>query len=126
MNPSDPSTHNSPNADWLLLGELKLLNDANTHVRVNAWLLETLSPLNLHVDLLDTICKSTNDATTNLVGSNPAMLQFEHIHLLVFSQSRQASGLQTWGFFRIEKVEPALEDSNPSDHSIELYLYLEG
>jgi hypothetical protein len=53
-------------------------------------------------------------------------LEFEHLHLLIFAPADRTVEGDTWGFFRIEKAGTSTTKENPSDHSIEFYLYLEG
>ena len=53
-------------------------------------------------------------------------MQHQHVHLLAYtSRSHHPKG-QTWGFFRLEKLEnPAAGQIEP-EHSIEFYIYPEG
>lgn len=124
MNHSDFSLHHASSHGWHLLGELELTIDPDSDRTVAKWLAAILSPLHLDADLLNRVLKSAQDATARATQTETVM-RFEHTHLLVFVPSVQASTVQTWSFFRIEKVETATENEDPPDHSIELYLYAE-
>jgi hypothetical protein len=111
--------------DWLLWGELKLPFGVDAHSRINAWLSDVLNPLQLYVDFFNKIWKSAEDAAARNMQTE-RVLKDQHIQLLLYIPASRPLNLKTWGFFRIEKVESAEENENPCDHSIELYLYLEG
>jgi hypothetical protein len=125
----DSSTDYVSKTGWRILGELELPIGAEADGLVSAWLAEILNPLGLHTDFLNKVLKSARDAAVRAVMVESAESAFEHVHLLVFIPKKKASELnmgQTWGFFRIEKMEISRENGDPSDHSIEFYLYLEG
>jgi hypothetical protein len=107
--------------DWQLLGKLTLTEGSPTYSLVKTWLVETLSPLSLNTSLLDKIITSAKLAAEYTLQS-PSAKRFKHIHLLVFTSAMHPSNGQTWGFFRIEKIDRLVEE----DHAIEFYLYLEG
>jgi hypothetical protein len=110
---------------WQLLGELKLPFGVDAHPRINAWLANVLSPLYLPADFLNKIWKSAEEVAARNIQTE-RMLKDQHIQLLLYVPASRPLNLKTWGFFRIEKVQSALENENPCDHSIEFYLYLEG
>jgi len=122
----DPSSNNLSGTDWRILGELELTIGEEADGVISAWLTEILNPFRLHADFLNKVLKSAQDAAGRAMQSENRQLDFEHIHLLVFLPGTRASKGQTWGFFRIEKIESAKQHKNPSDHAIEFYLYLEG
>ena len=92
---------------------------------IHAWLTEVLDPLNLYTDFLDKILQSAQDAATRVWQAEPRM-ESEHIHLFIFVPHDYFSKGQTWGFFRIEKIENATGDKTAHDHAIEFYLYVDG
>lgn len=116
---------NKDTTDWQLLGQLELPVASNADDSTRIWLMEILGPLNLPVDFLNKILKSTQDSATRAMQAEP-LIKFEHIHLIIFVPSAQTSKGRTWGFFRIEKIEKVTADDSPPDHAIEVYLYLEG
>jgi hypothetical protein len=120
------SSHTRPfNNDWQILGELKLPAGAGTDAAIQTWLMEILDTLHLHVDFLNKILRSTQDAVARILQAD-ALLKLEHTHLIIFApQNRTAKG-QSWGFFCIEKMDELVQNRETADHSIELYLYLEG
>ena len=115
----------SPGPHWQLLGELELPVEVNTDNTIHAWLTEVLDPLNLSADLLNRILKSAQDAATRVWQAEPGM-ELEHIHLIIFVPPDHTSTGQTWGFFRIEKIENTVEGKAAHDHAIEFYLYVDG
>ena len=125
MEKSKPFSSNFLGADWQILGELALPVGSNADDRITVWLAETLNPLNLHADFVNKVLKSAQDAMARAMQVE-FVTEFAHIHLLVFAPADRASKGQTWGFFRISKIEGAKGDESPPDHAIEFYLYVEG
>jgi hypothetical protein len=74
---------------------------------------------------LSKVLKSAHDAAVRAMQVEN-MMKFEHIHFIIFVPQERASKGQTWGFFRVEKIESVGQDKKPPDHAIEFYLYLEG
>lgn len=111
--------------DWQILGKLELPVGSEADPAVIMWLTELLHPLGLHMDFLSNVLKSAQEAAARAMQVENVM-KFEHVHLVIFLPQERASKGQTWGFFRIEKIESVEQDKSPSDHAIELYLYREG
>lgn len=119
------SPNNFPGADWQLLDDLDLPVGSymDDQVNINVWLMEILSPLELHIDFFNRVLNSVQDAIVRTMQV-VARKRLTNIHLLIFAPADRTPNGQIWGFFRIEKVAGSLVDGNPSKHSIELYLYL--
>lgn len=111
--------------DWQILGKLQLLVDAYDGTKVSAWLAETLSPLALEKRLITKVLISAQDGVARAMTSEP-VLESKHLHLVVYAPQERGSNGQSWGFFRIEKLEGAETDEKKLDHTIEFYLYPEG
>ena len=111
--------------DWQTLGGLEVRSDSDIERTIQAWLNKTLGPLGLHSDLLERILRSACEAATRALQLKNDGVGFKHIHLLAFSSYNGETKRQTWGFFRLEKLEAATDVDSPN-HSIEFYLYLEG
>lgn len=111
---------------WQTLGELELRTAEEADRLVRAWMTEILIPLNLNGDFLNKILRSAQEAVTRAKDGEVAAFEFDHVHLLVFAPIENVSSGKTWGFFRIEKVGTPSANTEPSDHSIEFYLYIEG
>jgi hypothetical protein len=111
--------------DWQVLGELELPFGVDAGSVIKAWLSDVLTPLRLHVDFLNRVLESAEKAAARAIQTGSVM-KHQCTHLFIYIPVHQPSNLQTWGFFRIEKVEIAVERENSHDHSIEFYLYLEG
>lgn len=119
------SSHKFSETDWQTLGDLEIRSDSDIERDVQAWLNQTLGPLELPSDLLDRILRSACEAATRALQLKDSGMSFRHVHLLVFSSYNGETKRQTWGFFRLEKLDAEAE-ADSLNHSIELYLYLEG
>jgi hypothetical protein len=118
-----PISHN-PDTDWQILGELELPLDVNTHSMLDTWLLDALIPLNLNVDFLNKIRKSAEDVAVRTMQTE-MVIQTQRTRLLICIPANRPLNVQTWGFFRIEKLELVTENENFSNHIIEIYLFPE-
>lgn len=120
-----PSSNNLPGTDWQLQDELELSvgSSMDDKIDINGWLMEILSPLELHIDFFNRVLSSAQDAIARAMHIVP-MTEPRYIHLLIFVPADRPSNRQMWGFFRIEKAGDSSQAGNPSNHSIELYLYL--
>lgn len=120
-----PSPNNFPGTDWQLLDELELSvgSSMDDKIDINVWLTEILSPLKLHIDFFNRVLSSAQEAIARAVHIAP-MTELTYIHLLIFAPAERTSNRQMWGFFRIEKIGDSSVAGNPSNHSIELYIYL--
>ena len=95
--------------------------DSQAERTLHDWLAVLFIPLSLRVDFLDKVLQSAQIAVARALESGRAAP--EQIHVLVFTQGSRSARQQTWGFFRIEKDEPALTTERPPGHAVELYLY---
>ena len=121
----NPSPHKFSGAEWQTLGELEVRAGSDAERAIQAWLTETLQPLELHGDLFQRICRSAWEAATRVLQFNGSPMQHRHIHLLAFAPRNYRPKAQTWGFFRLEKLENPVAGQSQSDHSIEFYIYAE-
>ncbi len=111
--------------DWQTLGELEVRADSDIEQAIQIWLNKILHPLNLNSDLLHRILRSAYEAATRALYLQDTGIGFQHVHLLAFSSRGYDIKGQTWGFFRLEKLQSAADAESPN-HAIEFYLYLEG
>jgi hypothetical protein len=118
---SSPIQKNTPN--WRLFGELALSNVADSDEQIHSWLKEILRPLSLHPEFLERIARSARDAAARALQPE---LKLAHIHLKIFGPRESNKSGQTWGFFRVEKVESVHEGDDSASHAVEFYLYTEG
>jgi hypothetical protein len=110
---------------WQLLGELQLPVGSSNDDTIHSWLTEILPPLQLQMNLLNKILQSAKETAARVMHFDTAT-KFEHVHVLVFAPDNYTSKGQTWGFFRIEKLEFSKSFQDLPDHVVEFYLYLEG
>jgi hypothetical protein len=120
------STHvsNGAGAGWQLLGDFEL--PIGTHADgIRSWLAELLTPLDLNHDFVAQLLSSAQDASLRASHSNHET-SFKHIHISVFTPNERDSQRNTWGFFRIEKLDSVEENKDHPEYVVEFYLYLEG
>ena len=117
LNSSDSSHPQSNQAGWQMLGELTLTSESAGDEQIRSWLNGLLRPLSLHPEFLNRIAGSARDAAKRAL--QPEM-NLEHLHLMIFGPRAPVFTGQTWGFFRVQKIEGA------SSHAVEFYLYTEG
>lgn len=110
--------------DWQILVEIELLLDVNARPTLDAWVLDALIPLNLHVDFLNKIRKSAEDIAARSIQAE-TVIRHQRTCLLICIPTNRPLNVRTWGFFRIEKVELAAENENSPNHTIEFYLFPE-
>lgn len=122
---TDQAISHGSGTDWQVLGELELPLDGDAHSKISIWLSEVLSPLQLHAGFLNKVLTSAEDAAARAMQTETVM-KYQHTYLLIYISAGRPLNAQTWGFFRIDKVERAAKNENFRDHSIEFYLYLEG
>lgn len=125
MNHNDHPTDNFHGAAWQLLGDLELPAGTNADGAIEPWLTQLLVPLRLHTDFLDRIVKSAQDAAARVLQLEN-VLNFEHIHIIIYVPKDHTPKGYSWGFFRIEKIENTADDMDTAAHAIEFYLYMEG
>ncbi len=125
MRKNKPSPNNIPGTDWQLLDELELSvgSSMDDKIDITVWLTEILSPLELHIDFFHRVLSSAQDAIARAMRIVP-VAEPTYIQFLIFVPQERASNRQMWGFFRIEKIGDPSVAGNPSNHSIELYIYL--
>lgn len=115
----------NPHPDWQILGEIELPLGEHANPKLDAWLLDALIPLHLHADFLNKIRKSVEEVTARAMQTEMVMRP-QRTRVLIRIPANRPSDIQTWGFFRIEKVELAAENENSPQHTIEFYLFPEG
>jgi len=124
MNNPQTGHINIPGANWQILGDLELPVRFEADSGINAWLTDLLNPLNLHADFQNKVLTSALEAASRALQVETGRA-FEHTHLLIFVPAKRKLEGQTWGFFRIEKIENLIPEKDIPGHAIELYLYLE-
>lgn len=111
-------------SSWQMLGELILSVGSNPDELISLWLKELLAPLGLHENFLTRVLQSAQNYAGRALRAD-ADAQFGHIHLSLFGPHERTSKDQSWGFFRIEKIDRADQNLAHPDHTVEFYLYRE-
>ena len=117
MNPNESNSRDLSGGGWQVLGELQLTLGLNVEDEVHAWLTALLLPLLLHESFLNKVLRSAQEYSLRALRSTTDAAH-GHVHLVIFVQRDHPRRSDTWGFFRIEKVEQ-------EEHTVELYLYPE-
>lgn len=125
MKQNHPSHARFPYEDWQILGELELSFGPSIGTTVSNWLAVKLNQIQASPDFSSNVIESAQAAVRRAMLFE-AVLQFKHIHLIVYAPENHTLQSPTWGFFRIEKIEDAVTGEDIPNHAIELYLYLEG
>jgi hypothetical protein len=120
----ESSSDETGRSGWQLLGQIDLSTGSDTG-RIHTWLVELLTPLNLHLDFVNQLLNSARDAIARALHWN-AEFPLEHLHLSMFAPNERNSQRKTWGFFRIEKIDSGEPNKDHLDYVVEFYLYLEG
>ena len=117
---SDPSS----TSNWQMLGELVLPIGSDANDLLSVKLTELLAPLELHEKFLNRVLKSAQNYAGRALTPD-AGIPFGEIHLYIFGSNERMSKGQTWGFFRIEKIDSDEQNLAYPDHTVEFYLYRE-
>ncbi|HET7144544.1 MAG TPA: hypothetical protein VFI68_11035 [Anaerolineales bacterium] len=125
MNLNETHSGNPSASNWQVLGQLELMADSQAHGYLRDQLVEILKPLHLQENFLNKLLLSAEEYTTRALSSITA-LGHGHLHLVIFTQPECVSASESWGFFRIEKIDNAEQNPVHPDHVVEFYLYLEG
>jgi hypothetical protein len=118
---SSPGNLNADN--WVLLGELELVENLDIDRLIEQRLRKILRPFNMHGDFLNKLLMSVQEAVSNRIRVGTEMRP-KQARLLVFALKHGVSNGHDWGFFRIVKLEGE-ERNTSSDRVIEFYLYQE-
>lgn len=125
MNSNEPQSENASASNWQILGQLELMADSPADGYLRGQLFAILEPLRLHESFQNKLMLSAEEFTTRALNSITAS-GHGHVHLIIFVQPERASNGESWGFFRIEKIDNAEQNPIHPDHVVEFYLYLEG
>lgn len=125
MKETHPSAPRFSGADWYAVGELNLRAGSDLEQEIRAWLDQTLHPLDLSMEFLSRVHRSAREAASRALAMRAPAQKYGHIHVLVFAPRGNQQQGETWGFFRLEKLEACPENEILPDHSIEFYLYME-
>jgi hypothetical protein len=111
--------------DWQISGELQLAVGTNPDATIRQWLMKILEPFRLSEEYLSKILKSIEDAASRVMSPETVGGQFEHLDIVILTPAGQPSGRQTWGFFRLERMESKAKSMDSKSYHIEYYLYPE-
>jgi hypothetical protein len=124
MKHRNPSSQPVQEPGWQLLGDKALPVSTDLQDATSDWLLRLLRPHGLREDFLNKLIASAKEAALRAAQAD-SVEQARHLHVLVYMRNG-AFADQTWGFFRIEKIEEPKDGQETSGHAIDFYLYQEG
>jgi len=124
MNPIESNSRDLSGGGWQVLGELELIFGSHAEGEIRAWLTMLLLPLLLPESFLNKVLRSAHEYSLRALRGHTNVAN-GHVHLVIFVQPDRPMHGDTWGFFRIEKIENDEQNPLHSDHTVEFYLYLE-
>ena len=111
--------------DWQVSGELQLAAGSNPDGSIRQWLMKILEPFRLPEEYVSKILNSIEDAASRVLSPDTVEGQFEHLDIVILTPAGQPSDRQTWGFFRLERMEGKTKSTDSKRYRIEYYLYPE-
>ena len=87
-------TVNGSVSKWQLVAELELFLGVDNQSRISSWLLEVLSPLQLHMDFLDKALKSVEVAAARALQTE-TVTKHQHLHFLIYIPRCRPVNVQT-------------------------------
>jgi hypothetical protein len=118
------STEKPPRTGWQLIGQLQLPIDSMPGQSMEDWLIGTLKPFRLPLDLFNKLKISIEEALSQL-DVTPDDDYVPAISIYMSDDVRVAYLPKNWGFFKIEKVDTPSNKESLGEHVIEYYLYSE-
>jgi hypothetical protein len=125
MNPIESNSQDLSGVGWQVLGGIELTLNSNVEDEVRAWLAVLLLPLLLDASFLNKVLRSAQEYSLRALRSTTDAAN-GHVHLVIFVQQDRTMRGESWGFFRIEKIDSAEHKASHPDHIVEFYLYLDG
>ena len=124
MNTTSSALTTASRPGWQLLGQIELLADATTD-SVSTWLIACLASMNLPPDFVTILLDSVHEVTLRVLDPNGGT-DNKHVHLAILALKQRSEHSNSWGFFRIEKIDDTEWNKTHPDLTVEFYLYLEG
>lgn len=87
--------------------------------------MKILDPFRLPEEYVSKILKSIEDAANRVLSPDAVERHFEHLAIVILTPAGQQSDRQTWGFFRLERMESKEKSADSKSYHIEYYLYPE-
>lgn len=115
--------------EWRLIYELSILDDTSVEKALADSLAVELEPMEMPTEFFQKVTQSIqNSVETALDILRLARTDFQlKLFVYVPKKLKAHNHKRNWGFFRVEKREPAsISKNRPATHSIEFYLYLDG
>jgi hypothetical protein len=115
--------------EWRLIYQLSILDDITVEKTLADSLAVELEPMEMPTEFLQKVTQSIQDSVeTALDILRLARTDFQLKLFVYVPKKRKAHNhKRNWGFFRVEKREPAsILKNHPAMYSIEFYLYLDG
>ena len=87
--------------------------------------MKILEPFRLPEEYVSKILKSIEDTASRVLSRDTVEGQFDHLNIVILTPAGQPPDRQTWGFFRLERMESKEKSADSKSYHIEYYLYPE-
>ena len=125
MNSINPPTR----PEWRLIYQLSILDDTPVEKVLTDGLAVELEPMEMSTEFFQKVIQSIKNSVANALDILRSARTDFQLKLFVYvpKKLKARNHKSNWGFFRVEKTEPASILKNHSAiHSIEFYFYLDG
>ncbi len=125
MNSINPLTQ----PEWRLIYQLSILDDTPVEKVLTDSLAVELEPMEMSADFLQKVIQSIKNSVANALDNLRSARTDFQLKLFVYvpKKIKARNRKRNWGFFRVEKTEPAsISKNRTAIHSIEFYLYMDG
>lgn len=125
MNSINPPTR----PEWRLIYQLSILDDTPVEKVLTDSLAVELEPMEMSADFLQKVIQSIKNSVANALDNLRSARTDFQLKLFVYvpKKIKARNDKRNWGFFRVEKTEPAsISKNRTATHSIEFYLYMDG
>lgn len=125
MNSINPPTRPT----WRLIYQLSISDDTPIEKVLTDSLAVELEPVEISAEFVQKVIQSIKNSVANALDILRSAGTDFQVKLFVYvpKKIKARNHKRNWGFFRVEKTEPASNSKNrTATHSIEFYLYLDG
>jgi hypothetical protein len=115
--------------EWWLIYQLSILDDTPVEKVLTDSLAVELEPMEMSADFLQKVIQSIKNSVANALDNLRSARTDFQLKLFVYvpKKIKALNDKRNWGFFRVEKTEPAsISKNRTATHSIEFYLYMDG
>jgi hypothetical protein len=115
--------------EWRLIYQLSILDDTPVEKVLTDGLAVELEPMEMSTEFFQKVIQSIKNSVANTLDILRSARTDFQLKLFVYvpKKLKARNHKRNWGFFRVEKTEPAsISKDRSAIHSIEFYFYLDG